>query len=159
MILDDTGEPWISVSQRLQTSLLDLSTERLIIFQNTSDPQNISVLWGLSTSKCEVFCLHLMNGEINLVSSENIGEKNLCLPSPWAGKEFAEDFSNLRLAKACYLSNLLTAVIFSFFRHQTERYHNVLGLQPCEREQRLDLFIPCLPQTTWQDFSTCPKTK
>lgn len=26
-------------------------------------------------------------------------QKNLCLPNPWAGKEFAEDFSKLQLAK------------------------------------------------------------
>lgn len=91
MIMDNTKEPWTSVSQRLQISLLDLSTEKLIFFQNTSDPQNIS--------KCGLFCLHLMNGEINLVSSENTGEKNLCLTNHWAGKEFAEEFSNLQLAK------------------------------------------------------------
>lgn len=30
--------------------------------------------------------------------------------------------------KACYLSNFLTTVIFSFLRHQAERYHDVLGL-------------------------------
>lgn len=40
-----------------------------------------------------------MNGEMNLVSSENTEEKNACLPNHWAGKEFAEDFSNLQLAK------------------------------------------------------------
>lgn len=49
MIKDNTGEPRTSVSQRWQTSLLDLSKERLIFFQNTSDPQNIS--------ECGVFFL------------------------------------------------------------------------------------------------------
>lgn len=90
MIKDNTGEPRTSVSQRWQTSLLDLSKERLIFFQNTSDPQNIS--------ECGVFFL-TDEWEMNLMSSENTGEKNPCLPNHRVGREFAEDFSNLQLAK------------------------------------------------------------
>lgn len=106
--------------QRLQISLLDLSTERLIFFQNISDPQNIS--------KCGVFCLPLMNGEMNFVSSENIGEKICVCQTTELAKNLLRTSATCSWPKACYLSNLLTTVIFSFFRHQAERYHNVLGL-------------------------------
>lgn len=58
------------VSERLQSSLLVLSTGRLIFFQNASDPY-----FFFFFQNARHFCLHLLNGEINLVSSEDTGGK------------------------------------------------------------------------------------
>lgn len=88
-----------------------------------------------------------------------LGESR-CLTNNWAVKDFAEDFSNLQLPKACYLSNLLTTVL-CYFLSSGIRLKDIIMYLDCGpiKESKNLICSSCLPQKSWQESSTCLKIK
>lgn len=88
-----------------------------------------------------------------------LGESR-CLTNNWAVKDFAEDFSNLQLPKACYLSNLVTTVLCCFLSSGIRLKDIIMYLDcgPMKDSKNL-ICSSCLPQNYWQESSTCLKSK
>lgn len=142
------------VSERLQSSLLVLSTGRLIFFQNASDPYFFFFfkMLGISVYICWMEKLTWWVQRI-------LGESR-CLTNNWAVKDFAEDFSNLQLPKACYLSNLLKTVLCYFLSSGIRLKDIIMYLDcgPMKGSKNL-ICSSCLPQKSWQESSTCLEIK